>query len=80
MIGNACIDTDIDSTYDDTDNCPLIYNPDQKDTDSDGIGDMCDPDDNRFIESNKIFFMALFGLISCFFIGGTLFFMRKITL
>lgn len=24
------------------DNCPYVYNVDQKDTDLDGVGDMCD--------------------------------------
>ena len=24
------------------DNCPLVYNTDQKDTDLDGVGDQCD--------------------------------------
>lgn len=30
----------------DEDNCPIVYNPDQSDVDSDGIGDLCDDDDH----------------------------------
>ena len=30
----------------DQDNCPSTYNPDQTDTDSDGLGDLCDDDDD----------------------------------
>ncbi|MEP7220542.1 MAG: thrombospondin type 3 repeat-containing protein, partial [Bacteroidota bacterium] len=36
------VDTDGDGINDDTDNCPLIYNPGQADFDRDGVGDGCD--------------------------------------
>jgi hypothetical protein len=36
-------DSDIDGIADDVDNCPNTYNPDQKDSDGDGIGDACTP-------------------------------------
>ena len=39
-------DTDGDGTDDGPDNCPLIANADQLDTDSDGTGDACDTDDD----------------------------------
>ena len=35
-------DTDGDGVCNANDNCPTVYNPDQVDTDSDGIGDPCD--------------------------------------
>ncbi len=41
---NDNIDTDGDGILDDEDNCPFIHNPDQTDTDEDGIGDLCEPD------------------------------------
>lgn len=37
-----CMDTDLDGVNDDLDNCPNTPNPDQADTDGDGIGDCCD--------------------------------------
>ena len=38
------IDTDNDGAIDTNDNCPNIANPDQADSDGDGIGDACEPD------------------------------------
>jgi hypothetical protein len=37
-------DTDRDGVLDDFDNCKGVANPDQQDTDHDGLGDACDPD------------------------------------
>ena len=36
------MDSDDDGVIDSTDNCPIIFNPDQADADNDGIGDACD--------------------------------------
>ncbi|MDO8283313.1 MAG: thrombospondin type 3 repeat-containing protein [Thermodesulfovibrionia bacterium] len=36
-----------DGIGDNSDNCPAIYSPDQADTDSDGMGDVCDSDDDN---------------------------------
>jgi len=39
-------DMDSDGDPDDADNCPSVDNPDQIDTDGDGLGDACDSDDD----------------------------------
>jgi len=39
-------DNDSDGYYDIIDNCPFVSNPDQTDTNSDGIGDICSDSDN----------------------------------
>ncbi|MEE9448007.1 MAG: PQQ-dependent sugar dehydrogenase [Arenicellales bacterium] len=36
-------DDDQDTIYDSVDNCPQLYNPLQQDSNGDGIGDACDP-------------------------------------
>ncbi|NNF59745.1 MAG: hypothetical protein HKN06_00300 [Gammaproteobacteria bacterium] len=40
-------DSDADGVTDSTDNCTLVANDDQRDTDGDGIGNACDPDLNN---------------------------------
>ena len=37
-------DVDSDGVFDYIDNCPQTFNPDQEDSDGDGIGDICDDD------------------------------------
>ena len=52
--GTCNIDSDGDGKYDYQDNCPSVANPDQTDTDGDGMGDACDPDiDNDGILNAK---------------------------
>src|SRR5260370_41452403 len=35
---------DLDGILDSVDNCPTVYNPDQKDTNHKGVGDACSQD------------------------------------
>ncbi|MSP73939.1 MAG: hypothetical protein EXR76_17540, partial [Myxococcales bacterium] len=41
-VGGACIDTDDDGICDTDDNCPALVNPEQTDSDGNGIGDACE--------------------------------------
>jgi hypothetical protein len=45
-MGDSAQDSDDDGFIDTLDNCPEGYNPDQTDYDGDGVGLLCDPDDN----------------------------------
>ena len=45
--GNPGADSDTDTVTDCFDNCPIVANPDQTDTDSDDAGDACDDDDDN---------------------------------
>ena len=48
LVDGVCLveegDGDCDSVDDSIDNCTAAYNPDQRDTDTDGFGNRCDPD------------------------------------
>ena len=41
------IDNDNDGIEDNLDNCPSVFNPDQADFDNDGLGNVCDNDDDN---------------------------------
>lgn len=48
------VDDDNDFVRDNIDNCPLVWNSDQADRDGDGVGDVCDPLDNRDVDGDGV--------------------------
>ena len=76
--GDICEDDDADSIVFVEDNCPYHSNTDQIDTDEDGVGDECDEEDNRFIESNRVFFVVVTLILIAFFSVGIWWMLRKL--
>ena len=50
------VDTDNDGVQDSVDNCPTVANADQKNSDSDNLGDACDTDDDNddILDTNDV--------------------------
>ncbi len=51
---NPLPDVDNDGIEDSLDNCPLVVNPDQVDTDNDSVGDACDGDGDDDVDGDTI--------------------------
>ena len=53
-LSSLVLDMDEDGVMDDVDNCMEDYNPNQADTDADGIGDLCDACNNLIFTGGDI--------------------------
>ena len=54
VYGRSAVDSDGDGLADSGDNCTLVANADQRDTNADGIGNICDADLNNSCSVNAI--------------------------
>lgn len=69
-VWNVCEDSDSDGIINFKDNCSYKYNPEQYDVDKDGKWDLCDLKDDRYIESNRWFFVwLLIFIVTVFWVG-----------
>lgn len=64
--GDVSVDSDGDGISDDADNCQLVSNANQRDTNADGFGNLCDPDLNN---DNIVNFIDI-SLFSASFLGS----------
>ncbi|MDD3794029.1 MAG: thrombospondin type 3 repeat-containing protein [Candidatus Gracilibacteria bacterium] len=71
-------DTDNDGVGDTCDNCKNKFNTSQEDDDKDGVGNICDEVDDRYMESNKGFFIGLLIFITMVFGIGIFFTIKKL--
>lgn len=63
------IDTDGDTVEDGVDNCPNVANPEQLDLDSDGLGDICDPNPDSPLNNDCSNFTPNADLRECNLLG-----------
>ena len=61
-------DADLDGAFDGGDNCTLVANPDQRDSNADGYGNVCDADLNG---DGSVDFLDLGMLKAVFFTGAS---------
>ena len=74
---DAIEDDDNDGVVNAMDNCIDKYNKDQTDSDKDGIGNVCDSNDERFFEENKYLLFIFAGIIVLIFLGLAIVIMKN---